>query len=127
MIFLLCFSPSIPPFIIASAPSSSLFLILVTEGQVIRNIPRSVKWCGSVLPQSFQGDRYPDLRKGISVVVKMQYCVLIRGVLLSISEKQRDERMTFVFMSCFGPAEAALQLFRAVFGGRIHGPFQVWC
>lgn len=77
--FLLCLLSSIPPFIIPSELSLSLLVILVTEGQVIRNIPRSVKLRGSVLLQSFKGSRYPDLHKGVSIGVKMHYCVLSMG------------------------------------------------
>lgn len=125
VMFLLCFSPSIPPFIIASAPSSSLLVILVTEGQVIRNIPRSVKWCGSVLPQSFRGDRYPDLHKGVSVVVKMQCCVLSRGSSLA-SVRNRDEWMTFVFVMLL-TCRSCSSIIQSPLGWQNPWAFQVWC
>lgn len=66
MVFLLCLLSSILLFIIPSEPSLSLLVILVTEGQVIRNIPRSVKWRGSVFKE-----HNPDLHEGISIGVRI--------------------------------------------------------
>lgn len=66
MVFLLCLLSSILLFIIPSEPSLSLLVILVTEGQVIRNIPRSVKLRASVFEE-----HNPDLHEGISIGVKI--------------------------------------------------------